>query len=74
MDQIDEIIKVLIRAKNCDKALNKLKMASENLIFREKENLNEYELRYEYELRCLRHVHSLIKEAIEIIEGSVEHG
>ncbi len=60
MDLIDQMIEVLKRVKNCDKALNNLKMASENSLFSEKDCFNE---------KYKNHVHNLIKEAIEIIEN-----
>ncbi len=62
MNPIDVAINILRRVKNCDKALNNLKMARDNYIFNEDMKLDEIHTKY------LKHVRSLIDEAIRIIE------
>ena len=62
MDPIDQMIAILQRVKNCDKALSNLEMAEQNLLFKENLGLKEHHQKY------LDHVRFLIKEAIRLIK------
>ncbi len=66
-DTLQSLINVLIRVKNCDKALDILKCTSKNSIFDKDQiyfDFNDKEIRD----KILQHIHDKIKECIEIIE------
>ncbi len=56
---IDDLINILIRVKNCDKVLSNLEQAKENALFKDPLCFNE---------KYKSHVYSLICEAIKIIK------
>lgn len=60
MNPIDEMIIILQRVKNCDKALNNLIQARDNLFFKEESC---------FDTRYKKHVHNLIVQSINLIEG-----
>lgn len=58
---IDELIKALMRVKNCNHALDALKAALANIIFHEKQFEDGRQ-------KWLNHVQGLIKNAIDLLE------
>ncbi len=64
-EQLDLLINVLTRAKNCDKALLILKMLLQNLLF-DKEKFDRYGMDKE---KCIKHIHDQILKAVELIEN-----